>query len=348
MRLYMHRAVAPAAAFAVLLFAFLAPAASSLNAEPFPRDDDPRVFLKLVDSAPLPFDQVSETLESALAERGWTVVGKVDCGVDGSACDFRSRVFVAYTQDYLERVMAYGSHAAFAVPVRFVVWEDEGGVSVGATNPMNLNRTIVDEETEPEDWADVAGAIRAVTAGAFPEWAVTTEYGQKRGKARIGRTLGIMAGGKFTDKLKDVVTRPANGDTPAAVASRISQGLASVQGDWEWGIRPVYVIDMPEHGITLLGVTGDQVEARSFSIVGKGSDDSRKNMACPGIDHAAAYPVEVSIAVVDGELQIRLVDEMYRMKMFFEDAGKMSFAKNMGMPGSIEDEIKDKIRAIVN
>jgi hypothetical protein len=39
------------------------------------------------------------------------------------------------------------------------------------------------------------------------------------------------------------------------------------------------------------------------------------------------------------------VDEMYRMKMFFEDAGKMKFARNMGMPGSIEDEIKDLIRS---
>ncbi len=36
---------------------------------------------------------------------------------------------------------------------------------------------------------------------------------------------------------------------------------------------------------------------------------------------------------------------MFRMKMFFEDAGKMKFARNMGMPGSIEDEIKDMIRA---
>jgi hypothetical protein len=34
------------------------------------------------------------------------------------------------------------------------------------------------------------------------------------------------------------------------------------------------------------------------------------------------------------------------MKMFFEDAGKMAFAKNMAMPGSIEDEIRDKIKAI--
>ncbi len=33
------------------------------------------------------------------------------------------------------------------------------------------------------------------------------------------------------------------------------------------------------------------------------------------------------------------LDEMYRMKVYFEDAGKWAFMKNMGMPGEIEKEI---------
>jgi hypothetical protein len=35
---------------------------------------------------------------------------------------------------------------------------------------------------------------------------------------------------------------------------------------------------------------------------------------------------------------------MYRMKMYFEDAGKWAFMKNMGMPGSIEEEIALQVR----
>lgn len=46
-----------------------------------------------------------------------------------------------------------------------------------------------------------------------------------------------------------------------------------------------------------------------------------------------------------GQIRVTLVDEMYRMKMYFEDAGKMKFAMNMGMPGSIEREIRDLITA---
>ena len=334
---------------AVLLIALaVAPRPASPTPSVAPRDDDPRVYLKLVRGADMPFAQVASTLEAALSEAGWTILSRTDAGVDPSACSFKSRVVVAVPQGYGKRLLSYGSHAAFAVPIRFVVWEDEEGVGVGATNPMNLNRTIVDEASSPEDWADVVRGIRAVTSKAFPRWTVNTEYGQERGNARIGRTMGIMAGGKFNDKLEDVLVRPAAGATPAAIADRLMKGLASVPGDWEWGIRGVYVLDMPEHGMTLLGVTGDEVERRSFDIVKHGGDGERKDMACPGIDHAAAYPVEIAISVVGGELRIQLVDEMYRMKMFFEDAGKMSFAKNMGMPGSIEDEIRTKILAILN
>jgi len=47
---------------------------------------------------------------------------------------------------------------------------------------------------------------------------------------------------------------------------------------------------------------------------------------------------------LDGDLA-RLVDTMYRMKMYFEDAGKWAFMKNMGMPGSIHDEIAAQIKA---
>jgi len=31
---------------------------------------------------------------------------------------------------------------------------------------------------------------------------------------------------------------------------------------------------------------------------------------------------------------------LFRMKMYVEDAGRMKFARNMGMPGSIADELE--------
>jgi hypothetical protein len=67
-------------------------------------------------------------------------------------------------------------------------------------------------------------------------------------------------------------------------------------------------------------------------------------LKCPGIAHAGAYPIEVVVAKDAGSVRVRVVDTMYRMKMFFEDAGKWAFMKNMGMPGSIQDEITAQVR----
>ncbi|MBI5182964.1 MAG: hypothetical protein HY999_01180, partial [Nitrospinae bacterium] len=47
----------------------------------------------------------------------------------------------------------------------------------------------------------------------------------------------------------------------------------------------------------------------------------------------------------DGDdVKISLVDEMYRMKVYFEDAGVLAFAKNMTMPGSIQKEITEMVK----
>jgi len=52
--------------------------------------------------------------------------------------------------------------------------------------------------------------------------------------------------------------------------------------------------------------------------------------ACPGIDHPAAYPVEVVLTQEGDQVRVNVVGEMYRMRMFFEDEGKMKFPRNMG------------------
>jgi hypothetical protein len=81
--------------------------------------------------------------------------------------------------------------------------------------------------------------------------------------------------------------------------------------------------------------------------VGSGSDSARDNYQCPGLAHAAAYPIEIVVARDGDSVKVRMVDTMYRMKMYFEDAGKWAFMKNMGMPGSIHDELAEQIASAV-
>ncbi len=85
------------------------------------------------------------------------------------------------------------------------------------------------------------------------------------------------------------------------------------------------------------------MERRAFKIAGeKRSSDSFK---FPGIDHNAAFPIEVIVYKEGGKVKVVVLDGMYRMKVYFEDAGKWAFMKNMGMPGQIQEEIVEMVSA---
>ncbi len=304
------------------------------------------VFLRIADPATGTVDELSTNLAGAIEGAGWNLLASYDAGVDPEACTYRARVFVVDWPEHTRVVLSKGTHGAFAAPIRVAVFEDELGVHVSAVNPRSLNRTIVAEEGMDDEWARFSRILRRTLATGMGLTPAEGEFGQFRDKGRIGRTLGIMAGGPFQEKMKPVATVEAGEGGVGALAQSVFETLEAGSPGLEWGVRPIYIMNLAEN-VAVVGFTGERMDSRSFSIVGKGSDKSRSDYACPGIDHAAAYPVEVVFLQEGNEINVILVDEMYRMKMFFEDAGKMSFARNMGMPGSIEDEIKDLVRSVL-
>ena len=120
---------------------------------------------------------------------------------------------------------------------------------------------------------------------------------------------------------------------------------ASSTNGKKWEPKTLYELPLPAQNAVLFGVTGSPLDSKPFSIVKAGSDKSRKKLDCPGIAHAGAYPLELVVVQKEDGVHIQMVDAMFRMKLYFEDAGKWSFMKNMTMPGSIADEIKSKLKA---
>jgi hypothetical protein len=148
--------------------------------------------------------------------------------------------------------------------------------------------------------------------------------------------MGVMAGGPFNKKIKTISEIPeTHWET---VAMDIAQRMSEPES--VWGLHVAYSASLPEYGIAVLGISGDKMEAKSFSIVKAGSDKSRKKFSCPGVAHAGAYPLELIVRQDGPDVGIEMVSAMFRMKMYFEDAGKWAFMKNMGMPGSISYELK--------
>jgi uncharacterized protein (DUF302 family) len=302
------------------------------------------VYVSLAEGLSEEFETVVDALTSAFDSAGWALLAEYESGIDRDDCSYRSAVLVVNSSEYASSVVNMGTHAAFALPIRVIVYQDENGAHVAAANPLSLNRTIISEDGFVAQSADVVEQLKSIAATTFPGSGSSRQYGQMRNRGRISRTMGLIAGGAFTDKIETITrVRPEDGEGLSEVAHRIYEGLGDVGGSWDWDIRTVFMLDMSDQGAVVMGVTGEPMEAKAFQIVGSGNNSARSELACPGIDHAAAFPIELVLIEHDGRIAVQIIDAMFRMKMYFEDAGRVKFAANMLMPGSIEDEIRDKV-----
>lgn len=300
------------------------------------------VYEYVLDRAAGTLDQATGALESALLARGLDVLAKVDAGAP-QGCAYKARVFAVADREYARKLMAANPKTApFGVVDRINVFEDEKGVHVALLNPESVNRTILMDDPAYAQLSRVhTEALRSAIESAGLGTAVHREYGEKRTRGHIGKTMGVMAGGPFGEKVKDEFVI-ASSDWKW-VASKVRAGLERTGATW--GLHRVYELELPEQETVVFGSTGTPMDAKSFSIVGAGADETRDSFKCPGLAHAAAYPIEVVVARDGNAVKVRLVDTMYRMKMYFEDAGKWAFMKNMGMPGSIHDELAAQIKS---
>jgi hypothetical protein len=276
-------------------------------------------------------------MPGVFSRAGWTVIASF--GPGSGDCRFRARVYVVDDPGYAAALAKAGTNAAFALPLRVAVYEDENGTHVSLANPQSLSRTIVGDSGFAAASSGVITRLRGAMEG-LPGTITEVQYGQMRDKGLIGKTMGVVAGGPFDSKVETIGSIKATATIGATQAAAAFAAVAA-SPTTRWGLRSLYTWQVPGTDVVTVGLVGDKMEAKSFQIVGEGGDAGRKGLACPGLDHAPAYPVEVVAVRQGNEVKLLLIDEMFRMKMYFEDAGTMKFAANMAMPGSIEDEIRD-------
>jgi len=321
----------------IILFLIL-----SLITTLFAEESKKGVYEFVVQNIQQSFEEASDQLEQAIQSSEFQFVAKINQG-STEKCEYQTRVFVFYDPNYAKQLLQINSLTApFALADRINVFEDENGVHVSIVNPANINRTIfLDDEAYNELSDSHRLSIRKLIQSVIKGTASEKQYGPIRKKGHIGKTMGVMAGGPFNEKIKNVA-EISDVDFDDVISKL--ENVLSTEGKWQ--LKHQYTLNLTNENVAILGVSSAKVASKSFDIVKAGSDKSRKKLTCPGIAHAAAYPIEVVVAKEEAKIKIRLVNIMYRMKMYFEDAGKWAFAKNMKMPGSIQGEIEKKIESV--
>jgi hypothetical protein len=298
------------------------------------------VFEYIVEKAEGSADDVAAAIVQAATTSGISVLAEINAGVP-EGCTYKAKVVILLDSSYAAQIMEANSNTGpFAVIDRINVFEDEAGTHVSIVNPHSINRTVLMDDKKYEEMSENhLKNVRALVTGAVKGTVSTKQYGQIRDEGYISKTMGVMAGGLFEEKIDNLITVPkAN---LAEVAAKVKNSL-STPGP-EWGLHQVYEINFPQKNTIVFGVTGAAMEAKSFDIVEEGGDDSRDDYDYPGLAHAGSYPFQIALVQNGDNVDIRLVTAMFRMKIFFEDAGKWAFMKNMGMPGSLADEVEDSL-----
>ncbi|HSG29080.1 MAG TPA: hypothetical protein VLA34_11415, partial [Candidatus Krumholzibacterium sp.] len=303
-------------------------------------DGEYGVFEYVVKGAGGTVDEIAQSIDQAAREAGWTVSAVIDPATDSDS-GFRAKVLVLFHEGYAAQLMeANSSTGAYAVLDRVNVFQDENGTHVSVVNPKSITRTVLmDDESFGAQSEEHLQALRAIILSAVTGTESDEQYGQIRSEGLIGKTMGVVAGGNFADLIRKKASEK-NADV-AEVASRVAAGMSDESRKWR--LKLAYRVDIPGSDVVILGTTGSPMDTKSFEIVGAGTDESRKEFRFPGLSHAGAYPIEVVVSRDGDEVKVEMVEAMFRMKMYFEDAGKMSFMKNMKMPGSIDQELKKQI-----
>jgi len=284
------------------------------------------VYVTLLSGLRADVGETSAKAESALKGAGFAVLASFDNGVP-PGCKAAARTIVLASEPWAAEVLSGGADKAFGLPMRLAVYSDASGVSVSVVNPVSLLRTFYGSDVKD------AAALKAVEAVAAALAPLGTVSPKQAGQMRDSGAIGGMGGGAFPDKIVPIL---APGKAPAEVAEAIKAGVADAAG---W--HTVYAYKASDD-VFVVGLTNAKTEGRAFGIAG----EKRATQAnpFPGLDHAAAFPIEVVVTKKGAGSSVTLLKEMWRMKLYFEDAGNWAFMKNMQMPGDIQNEIEAAVR----
>ena len=310
-----------AVAVAAVIVALPAPAAPVAKSQ--------GVYVTLLTGLKSDVAATSAKVEESLRSAGFAILASYDNGVP-EGCRAKARTIVFSQDAFAAAVLSGGADKAFALPLRIGVFEADRGLSVAMANPVSLLRTL-----NAGNAMDVAAqkVVDDVAAALAPVGPVAQKAA---GQLRDSGELGGMGGGPFPDKVVPVVT-PAR--SPAEVAKALQGGIADSAGWWA-----LYAYKASED-VWVVGVTNAKTEGRAFGIGGE--KRATKATPYPGLDHAPAFPVEVVVTKKGSGSSVQILKEMWRMKLYFEDAGNWAFMKNMGMPGDIQAEIEAAVRKAI-
>jgi len=334
------------------------------------------MYLKTMTNIKGNIEQVSTNLKSILASAGYNVLNEYEVSTPdlvrknpGEHSGYKARLIVFTSDEYVEMLTSYGNKYLVASFLRVGLYETAEGIQIVIADPGTINRIIFNDMWENDFEYDYKEIIKSTIE--FKNKLVTSLHSIGIGEnveemmepirsdediREASRDMFMMVGKLtfFVDEdqfpqiysmknnlgknglyiFKNNVEENIKNFTP--LEDDVEYRYTKTPDILKWKI--VGEVTSPDSTAILLGITRDRTEALSFHIAGASREE--ETLKTPGIDHVAAYPIEVLIMQVGDKIVVHTPREMFRMDMYFWDAGMAAFMDHMSMPSILDEAIK--------
>ena len=330
------------------------------------------IYLKTVEDIKIEIPPVKEKLLIKLEKAGYSILAQYEISTpdivredNNKHCNLPAELLLISKDEYTKLITSFGNKYLPAAFIKLGIYENENGVNINLANPETINR-IIFNDLEDDKYDDIINKTKeyrrelveichSLNIGKNVEMEmppIREDDDLKNAAKDMFMMVGKMTFFQDEDQFPVIYSeKTASGKTDLKnIKRRILKNIKNFKADkkdaeYQWvenkdmlKWRAIAEIYSPDSLSVLLGITRPRTEALSFKIAG-GSHENSFN-SCPGIDHVTAYPIEVLIMVHNDNIIIRTQREMFRMDMYFWDAGKMAFMKYMNMPAMLDKSIK--------
>jgi hypothetical protein len=331
------------------------------------------IYLRVAKQVQGDFATVKETVKNSLDSAGFNILADLDLATPALVREepskrsgYKAGVLVLSNDAYTGILTSYGNKYLVAGMLRVGFYENNDGLNINIIDPETINR-IVFNDIDNKQYEDIIQSTQPIkeklitaihgSVGGINEMLVMEPIRSTEALREADADMFMMVGDMtfFTDEdqfpviYKQDTTDPEN---DIKLLYRVMQNnlkdFIPSQDDREYNWsdggtknlswRIAGEIWAPDGKAMVFGITRPRTEGLSFHIAGDSrSDDTDLS---PGLDHAPAYPIEVLILADGDELKVMTQRQMFRMDMYFWDAGKMAFMSYRGMPSMLDESIK--------
>lgn len=335
---------------------------------------DHGIYLKTHEKISDDISLVQESIITKLAENGFNVLYYSNLTTPDYVreekeehCGFKAKIIVFASDEFTNIITSKGNKYLIAGFLRIGIYEDQNGVNVNIVDPETIVRIVFNDLYENDmqsqykeivdksklfktDLVKILHTVNLGTQVNIPMEPIRDDEDLAESSKDMFMMVGQMTFFNDEDQFPMIYSISSDDNSVESLSSEFIENLkiyVPTEDDIEYRWSPNPKLDLKWNIVSklsstdgkaiLIGITRPRTEGVSFNIAGMSREDDVNK--CPGIDHAAAYPIEVLFIEEEGNVNVYTQREMFRMDMYFWDAGMSAFMDHMSMPGILDESI---------